>query len=138
MMLSQIARVSHKPANQKIFFRAAGSSSCGPADLSLWQKGPLRRLVIRRPTLSSSSSSSVELYLTAALNMDSEHEHEKMVVQKDVEITRGALVDIATLEAVGGRRGSGAARDGGGGWAKAGQTLTIEFATFRGWFFGSF
>ena len=134
-MLSQIARVSHKPTNQKTFFRAAGSSSCGPADLSLWQKGLSRRLVIRRPTFSSSP---VELYLTAALNLDSEHDHEKMVVQKDVEITRGALVDIATLEAVGGRRGSGAARDGGGGWVKAGQTLTIEFATFRGWFFGSF
>ena len=136
MMLSQIARVSHKPTNQKSFFRAAGSSSCGPADLSLWQKGLLRRLVIRRP--STLSSSSVELYLTAALNLDSEHDHEKMVVQKDAEITRGALVDIATLEAVGGRRGSGAARDAGGMWVKAGQTLTIEFGTFRGWFFCSF
>jgi len=70
--------------------------------------------------------------------MDFEQDHEKMVVQKDVEIARGALVDIATLEAVGGRRGSGAARDGGGGCMKAGQTLTIEFGTFRGWFFGSF
>jgi len=127
-MLRQIARVSHKPTNQKSFFRTAGSSSCSLADLSLWEKGTLRRLVIRRP--STLSSSSIELYLTAVLDIDFDH-NEKMVIQKDVEITRGALVDIATMEAVGGRRGSVGARDA-GGWVKAGQTLTIEFATFRG------
>jgi len=77
----------------------------------MWQKGALRRLVIRRP--STLSSSSVELYLTAVLDIDFEHDSEKVVVQKDVEIARGALVDIATMEAVGGRRGSGTAGDGG-------------------------
>ncbi|PWW73601.1 hypothetical protein C7212DRAFT_365719 [Tuber magnatum] len=128
MILSQIARVSHKPTGQRPFFRMASSSSCSPAHLSLWQRGDVQRLVIRRS--SSSSSPSAELYLTAVLDHDFEHDSEKMVVQRNIDITKGGLVDIATMEAVGGRRGSGSAVDA--GLVKEGQTLTIEFRTFRG------
>ncbi|CUS11762.1 unnamed protein product [Tuber aestivum] len=124
----QIARVSHKPTNQKSFFRVAGSSGFGPADLSLWKKGNVHRLVIRR---CPPHSSSAELYLTALLHKDFDHDSEKLVVQKNVEIARGVLLDIATMEAVGGKKGGGAAGGGGGGWVKASQTLTIEFGTVR-------
>ncbi|RPA97742.1 hypothetical protein L873DRAFT_1770525 [Choiromyces venosus 120613-1] len=123
----QITRVSHKPTNQKSLFRAVGLSSCGPADLSLWQKGEEQRLVIRR---SSFSSTSAELYLTAMLHKE-RHDSEKIVVQKNVEVTRGGLVDIVTMEAVCGRRGSSAGGDGGSGLVKEGQTLSIEFATVK-------
>ncbi|KAG0125620.1 hypothetical protein HOY82DRAFT_616354 [Tuber indicum] len=118
----QIARVSYKPTNQRSFFRVATSSGFGPADLSLWKRGDTQRLVIRR----SSPSSSAELYLTAVLRMDFDHDFEKMVIEKNVEIAKGELVDIATMEAVGGGTGSR-----GGVSVKAGQTLTIEFATVR-------
>ncbi|CAZ85639.1 unnamed protein product [Tuber melanosporum] len=118
----QIARVSYKPTNQRSFFRVATSSGFGPADLSLWKRGDTQRLVIRR----SSPSSSAELYLTAVLRMDFDHDFEKMVIEKNVEIAKGELVDIATMEAVSGGTGSR-----GGVSVKAGQTLTIEFATVR-------